>query len=186
MSGGAVIAGNDAGLTVTILLTEASALPQLSVAVQVSVTVPPQEPGVAEKVDRFEVPLIRHPTDRPLVKGTVVGTIGVPQGTVIAASGVITGRAAGSTVMILDTEASARPHTSVAVQVSVTVPPQAPGVAEKVDRFEVPLIKQPPGKPLVNGTVVGTIGVPQGTVIAASGVITGNAAGLTVMILDTA
>ena len=38
MSAGAVIVGRAAGLTVIILDTEASALPQISVAVQVSVT----------------------------------------------------------------------------------------------------------------------------------------------------
>ena len=61
MSAGAVIVGRAAGLTVIILDTEASALPQISVAVQVSVTLPPQASGVAENVDVLEVPDIRHP-----------------------------------------------------------------------------------------------------------------------------
>ena len=59
------------------------------------------------------------------------------------------GNAAGLTVITLETGASALPQASVAVQVSVTVPPQAPGVAVKVDGFEVPLNKQPPLNPLV-------------------------------------
>jgi hypothetical protein len=144
-----VITGSAAGLTVIVLLTEASALPQTSVAVQVSVTVPPHAPGVAEKVDALEVPLIRHPPVNPLVKDTVLGTIAVPQATVVFASGVITGNAAGLTVIVLLTETSALPQTSVAVQVSVTVPPHAPGVAVKVEALEVPLIRHPPVNPLV-------------------------------------
>jgi hypothetical protein len=79
----------------------------------------------------------------------VLGTIAVPQDTVVFASGVIIGSAAGLTVIVLLTEASALPQTSVAVQVSVIVPPHAPGVAENVDGFEVPLIRHPPVKPLV-------------------------------------
>ena len=66
MSAGAVIVGRAAGLTVIILDTEARALPQISVAVQVSVTLPPQASGVAENVDVLEVPEIRHPPDSPL------------------------------------------------------------------------------------------------------------------------
>ena len=34
--------------------------------------------------------------------------------------------AVGLTVIVLDTDANALPHASVAVHVSVTVPPQAP------------------------------------------------------------
>jgi hypothetical protein len=149
MFAGGNMVGSAAGLTVIIRDTEASGLPQISVAVQVSVTVPPQAPGVAEKVDALEVPLIRQPPVNPFVKVTVLGTIAVPQDTVIFACGVITGSAAGLTVIVLLTEASALPQTSVAVQVSVTVPPQAPGVAVKVDALEVPLIRHPPVNPLV-------------------------------------
>ena len=58
------------------------------------------------------------------------------------------GAAAGVTVIILEA-VIVLPHASVAVHVSVTVPPQADGVAEKVDGLEVPLIKQPPLNPLV-------------------------------------
>ncbi len=67
MSAGAVIVGNAAGLTVIVLDTEAIALPQGSVAVHVSVTVPPQAEGVTEKVDGFEVPVIKQPALNPLV-----------------------------------------------------------------------------------------------------------------------
>ena len=71
-----------------------------------------------------------------------------PHATVMFAGAVIVGNAAGLTVMVLDTEAIVLPQGSVAVHVSVTVPPQAEGVAEKVDGLEVPLIKQPPLNPL--------------------------------------
>ena len=46
--------------------------------------------------------------------------------------------------MVLVTGTSGLPHTSVAVHVSVIVPPHGPGVAEKVDVLEVPLIKHDP------------------------------------------
>ena len=59
------------------------------------------------------------------------------------------GNAAGLTVIVLLTEASALPHASVAVHVSVTVPPQGPGVAVNVEVLEVPLIKQFPLNPFV-------------------------------------
>ena len=58
------------------------------------------------------------------------------------------GAAAGVTVMVLEA-VIVLPHASVAVHVSVTVPPQADGVAEKVDGLEVPVIKQPPLNPFV-------------------------------------
>ena len=51
--------------------------------------------------------------------------------------------------MVLVTGASGLPHASVAVHVSVIVPPQGPGVAEKVDVLEVPEIKHDPLAPLV-------------------------------------
>ena len=56
-------------------------------------------------------------------------------------------------MITLDTDARALPHESVAVQVSVTVPPHDP-IAVDVDTFEVPLIKHPPLKPLLNGNVL--------------------------------
>ena len=64
---GAVMVGSAAGLTVIVLDTEAIVLPQGSVAVQVSVTVPPHPGGVALNVDALDVPLIRHGTVNPLV-----------------------------------------------------------------------------------------------------------------------
>ena len=70
-----------------------------------------------------------------------------PQATVMFAGGVLnTGKAAGLTVIVLETGANALPHASVAVQVSVIVPPQGPGVADKVE-VAVPLIRQLPVKP---------------------------------------
>ena len=71
-----------------------------------------------------------------------------PHATVMFTGAVIVGNAAGVTVMVLEA-VIVLPHASVAVHVSVTVPPQADGVAEKVDGLEVPLIKQPPLNPLV-------------------------------------
>ena len=67
MFAGAVIVGNGAGSTVMVLDTDAITLPQGSVAVQVSVTVPPQAGGVEPNVDGFDVPLIRHAPLAPLV-----------------------------------------------------------------------------------------------------------------------
>ena len=59
--------GKAAGLTIMVLETGAIVLPQASVAVHVSVTVPPQGPGVVVNVERFEDPVIRHPPVDPLV-----------------------------------------------------------------------------------------------------------------------
>ena len=67
----------------------------------------------------------------------------------LAGGEVNVGAAAGLTVIVLDTEAIVLPQGSVAVHVSVTVPPQANGVAEKVDGLEVPVIRQLPVPPLV-------------------------------------
>jgi hypothetical protein len=78
----------------------------------------------------------------------VPGVKVVPQATVISAGAVMVGSAAGLTVMVLETEAMVLPQGSVAVHVSVTVPPQAPGVAEKVEGLEVPVIRQDPLAPL--------------------------------------
>jgi len=182
---GAVIVGSAAADTVIVLDTDASALPQSSVAVHVSVTVPPHAPGVEVKVDGFDVPVIRHPPDNPFVNVSVLGPGTAPQSTVIGPGAVIVGNAAGLTVMILDTGASVLPQSSVAVQVSVTVPPHAPGVAVKIDAFDVPVIKHPPDNPFVNVIVLGPGIAPQSTVIAGGAVIVGSAAGLTVIILDT-
>ncbi|MDI1316009.1 hypothetical protein, partial [Flavobacterium sp.] len=185
IAAGADIVGKSVGLTVIILDTEAKALPQLSVAVQVSVTVPPQAEGVAEKVEVFEVPVIAQAPVNPLLKEIVLDAGTEPQATVIAAGAVIVGSAAGLTVIILDTDSKALPQLSVAVQVSVTVPPQAEVVVEKVEVFEVPVIAQAPVNPLLKEIVLDAGTEPQATVIAAGAVIVGSAAGLTVIILDT-
>ena len=71
-----------------------------------------------------------------------------PQATVISAGAVMVGSAAGLTVMVLDTEAIVLPQGSVAVQVSVTVPPHPEGVAENVDALDVPVIRHDPLSPL--------------------------------------
>ena len=103
----------------------------------------------------------------------------------IGPGAVIVGKAAGLTVIVLDTEATVLPQTSVAVQVSVTVPPHAPGVAVKVEGLDVPLIKHPPVNPLLNVIVLDAGTAPQSTVIGPGAVIVGKAAGLTVIVLDT-
>ena len=72
-----------------------------------------------------------------------------PQATVIFAGAVMVGSAARLTVIVLDTDAIVLPQGSVAVQVSVTVPPQAGGVAPNVDALDVPVIRQDPLSPLV-------------------------------------
>jgi hypothetical protein len=79
----------------------------------------------------------------------VLGAGILPHATVIAAGAVMVGNAAGLTVIVRETELIIRPQLSVAVHVSVTVPPHAPGVAVKVEGFEVPEIRQPPLKPLL-------------------------------------
>ena len=55
---------------------------------------------------------------------------------------------AGLTVIVLEA-VMVLPHASVAVHVSVTVPPHAGGVAENVEGLDVPVIKQAPVNPLV-------------------------------------
>jgi hypothetical protein len=79
----------------------------------------------------------------------VEGTIAVPHGTDVLVSAVMTGNAAGSTVIVLETGAKSLPQLSVAVQVSVIVPPHGPGVPANVDGFDVPMIWQLPERLLV-------------------------------------
>ena len=67
MSAGAVIVGSTAGSTVIVLVTDASGLPQGSVAVHVSVTGPPHPPGAALNVDGLDVPLIKQAPLPPFV-----------------------------------------------------------------------------------------------------------------------
>ena len=66
-TGGVVNTGAGAGVTVMVLVTGASVLPQASVAVHVSVIVPPHGPGAAENVEVADVPLIKHDPVSPLV-----------------------------------------------------------------------------------------------------------------------
>jgi hypothetical protein len=185
-----VIVGNVAGLTVIVRVTGARILPHTSVAVQVSVAVPPQAPGIinnpeVHNVEGFEVPDILQLPSIPLLNGSVLGAGSPPQATVISTGAVIVGNVAGLTVMILLTEVNALWQASVAVQVSVTVPPQASGIVDNVEAFEVPEIRQPPPRPLLNGRVLAAGSPPQATVISAGAVIVGNVAGLTVMVLLT-
>ena len=61
-------------------------------------------------VDAFDVPVIKHPPVSPFVNDIVLGKGTPPQSTVIAGGAIIVGSAAGLTVIILDTDASALPH----------------------------------------------------------------------------
>ena len=67
LTGGVVNTAGGAGVTVMVLVTGVSALPQASVAVQVSVIVPPHDPGAVENVEVLEVPVIRQEPESPLV-----------------------------------------------------------------------------------------------------------------------
>ena len=149
ISPGAVIVGKVAGSTVIVLDTLAIGRPHGSVAVHVSVTVPPHSGGIGLNVEGSDVPLIKQGTANPLVYPIELDDGNDPQATVISPGAVIVGKVAGSTVIVLDTGARGRPHGSVAVHVSVTVPPQAEGVPVNVDAFDVPLIKHPPTCPLL-------------------------------------
>lgn len=98
-------------MIIIVLETDAKALPQESVAVHVSVTCPLQLPGtVVVNVERFEVPLIAHPPVKPFENGSVLAEGNWPQLTVIFAGAVIVGKAAGETVIVLETEAKALPQ----------------------------------------------------------------------------
>src|SRR5260221_1973498 len=108
-----------------------------------------------------------------------------PQLTVVSAGAVIVGNAAGVTVIVLDTVAITRPHGSVAVQVCVTVPPHAGGVAPNENAFDQPFITHNQRNPMLSSTVVTDGMPPQLTVVSAGAVIVGNAAGVTVIVLDT-
>src|SRR5665811_1507141 len=185
MSASAVIVGSAAGLTVIVLDTDASGLPQTSVAVHVSVTVPPHASGVAVNVEVADVPLISQPPLNPLLNDMVLVAGTPPQATAMSAGAVIVGSNAGATVIILDTDAITLLHSSVAVHVSVTGPPHAPGIVENVEVADVPLIKQLPLNPLLNDMVLVAGTPPQATAMSAGAVIVGSNAGATVIILDT-
>ena len=72
-----------------------------------------------------------------------------PQATVILAGAIMVGNVEGLTVIVLDTDEIVLPQGSVAVQVSVAVPPQAGGVAPNVDELDVPVMRHDPLSPLV-------------------------------------
>lgn len=95
------------------------------------------------------MPLIKHPPAAPFVYVIVLGEGIAPQATVMLPGAVIVGNAAGSTVIVLDTEASGRPQRSVAVHISVRTPPHAGAEPLMVEAFEVPLNKHPPANPFV-------------------------------------
>jgi hypothetical protein len=90
-----------------------------------------------------------------------------PQATVILAGAVMTGSAACLTVICLLTGVRALPQASFAVQVSVMIPEQTPGLEEKVDRSDIPLIRQFPVNPFVKVSRVDAGMSPQSTVMSA-------------------
>ena len=65
-------------------------------------------------------------------------TVRLPGGAIKTACG------GGVTVIVLETGTNGLPHISVAVHVSVMVPPHKPGLVVKVDGFEVPEMRQLP------------------------------------------
>jgi len=142
LTGGVVNTAGRAGVTVMILDTGASVLPHISVAVHVSVIVPPHAPGAALKVDGLEVPLIKHDPLDPLVYGNVPDVGITPQAIVIPAGAVIVGSDAGVTVIVL-LPVIVRLHASVNVHVSVNVPPQ-PVTVPVLIAVTVPDIKHVP------------------------------------------
>ena len=125
-----------------VLVTGASTRPQASVAVQVSVIVPPQSPGVAEKVDVLEVPEIKHEPVSPLVYVSVEDVGATPQAIVMDGGALIVGSVAGVTVMVLD-PVMVRLQTSVKDHESVSVPPQ-PVTVPVLVAVTVPEIRQVP------------------------------------------
>ena len=136
-----------AGVTVIALVTGASALPHASVAVHVSVIVPPHAPGAAEKVDVLDAPVIRHDPVSPLVNVRVDDAGVAPQAIVIAPGAVIVGSVAGVTVIALDPEITL-PHASVNVHESVSVPPH-PVIVPVLVAVTVPDIRHVPLAELV-------------------------------------
>jgi hypothetical protein len=140
------IAGG-AGVTVIVLVTGTSALPHASVAVHVSVIVPPQGPGAAENVEVLDVPVIRQGPASPFVKLRVDAVGVAPQAIVMAPGAVIVGNAAGVTVIVL-LPLIVLLHASVNVHVSVSVPPQ-PVLDPVLTAVTVPDIKHEPEAELV-------------------------------------
>ena len=146
-AGAPVNTAGAAGVTVIVLVTGTSALPHASTAVHVSVMVPPHGPGAAEKVDVADVPVIRHEPVSPLVNVSVDDAGVAPQAMVMPAGAVITGSAAGVTVIVLDPEI-VRLHASVNVHESVSVPPH-PVTVPLLVAVTVPCIWHDPLKEFV-------------------------------------
>ena len=136
-----------AGVTVIVLVTGTSTLPHASVAVHVSVIVPPHGPGAAENVDVADVPVIRHDPVSPLVYVRVDDAGVAPQAIVIPAGAVMVGSVAGVTVIALD-PLMVRLHASVNVHVSVSVPPH-PVTVPVLTAITVPDIRHDPEAELV-------------------------------------
>ena len=130
-----------------VLVTGTSTLPHASVAVHVSVIVPPHGPGAAEKVDVADVPVIKQDPLSPLVNVRVDDGGVAPHAIVIGPGAVITGSAAGVTVIVLDPEI-VLPHASVYVQLSVSVPPH-PVIVPLLVAVTVPDIRHVPLAPLL-------------------------------------
>ena len=139
--------GAGAGLTVIVLVTGTSALPHASVAVHVSVIVPPHGPGAAEKVDVADVPVIKQDPVSPLLYVSVDDAGVAPHAMLMAAGAVIVGSAAGVTVIVLD-PLIVLPHASVYVQLSVSVPPH-PVIVPLLVAVTVPDIKHVALAPLL-------------------------------------
>ena len=121
--------GKAAGKSVMTLETGLRGLPQISVAAQVSVMVPPQFPDGVVKVDKPDVPLIRQEPVDPLLYGSLLAAGILSQSTVILAGGTITGKSAGFTFMVR-VSVAVLPQPSVDTKVTVTVPPHTPAVPE--------------------------------------------------------
>ena len=139
LAAGAVMVGSAAGVTV-ITLDPEMVLLHASVNVHESVSVPPH-PVTVPLLVAVTLPEIKHDPLAELLYASALGAGIDPQATVISVGGVVnTAGGAGVTVITLVTGASALPHASVAVHVSVMVPPHGPGAAEKVEALEVPVI----------------------------------------------
>src|SRR6188474_1548038 len=167
--------GAAAGCT-TIVLVLVMVCPH-TVAVHVSVTLPPHTPGSVPNVDVAD-PLNKQPPSRPLVYVSEDVTA-PPQATVIVPAAANVGVAAGDTTMVL-VLVMVCPQC-VVVHVSVTFPPQAPGIVPRLE-FTDPLTKQAPLPPLVKVKLC-VVAPPQATVMVGAAANSGAAAGDTTIVL---
>ena len=145
--------------------------------VHVSVTLPPHTPGSVPRVDVAD-PEIRHAPLPPLVNVSE-DVVAPPQATVIVPAAANSGAGAGCTTMVL-VLVMVCPHT-VAVHVSVTLPPHTPGSVPNVDVAD-PLIKHAPLPPLVKVSE-DVVAPPQATVIVPAAANSACAAGDTTIVL---